>query len=109
VVLAEPLDVRGNAVILDHGLGVFTGFWHLSRIDVTVGQMVGRGEVVGLVGNTGLSTGPHLHWEMRVLGVPVDPFQWTRVAFPSLLYAEPQPVSPEPPVLEPEPQGLVDG
>jgi murein DD-endopeptidase MepM/ murein hydrolase activator NlpD len=109
VVLAEPLDVRGNAVILDHGLGVFTGFWHLSRVDVTVGQTVGRGEIVGLVGNTGLSTGPHLHWEMRVLGVPVDPFQWTRVAFPSLLYAEPQPVSPEPPVLEPEPQGLVDG
>lgn len=109
VVLAEPLDVRGNAVILDHGLGVFTGFWHLSRIDVTVGQTVGRGEVVGLVGNTGLSTGPHLHWEMRVLGVPVDPFQWTQVPFPSPVYVEPQPPSPEPPVLEPEPQGLVDG
>ena len=83
VVLAEPLDVRGQSVIIDHGLGVFSGFWHLSQIDVTVGQKVGKGEVIGLVGNTGLSTGPHLHWEMRVLGVPVDPFQWTQVVFPS--------------------------
>jgi murein DD-endopeptidase MepM/ murein hydrolase activator NlpD len=82
VVLAERLQVRGGAVILDHGLGVFTGFWHLSEIQVEVGQVVGRGQVVGLVGNTGLSTGPHLHWEMRVHGVPVDPLQWTRRAFP---------------------------
>ena len=82
VVLAEPLQVRGQVVILDHGLGVFTGFWHLSRIDVAEGQLVGRGEVIGLVGNTGLSTGPHLHWEMRVLGVPVDPLQWTHQEFP---------------------------
>ncbi len=82
VALAEPLQVRGNVVILDHGLGVFTGFWHLSQINVEAGQTVERGEVVGLVGNTGLSTGPHLHWEMRVLGVPVDPLQWTRQAFP---------------------------
>jgi murein DD-endopeptidase MepM/ murein hydrolase activator NlpD len=82
VVLAEPLQVRGKVVILDHGLGVFTGFWHLSKIQVEVGQVVGRGQVVGLVGNTGLSTGPHLHWEMRVHGVPVDPLQWTRRTFP---------------------------
>jgi murein DD-endopeptidase MepM/ murein hydrolase activator NlpD len=82
VVLAEPLQVRGNAVILDHGLGVFTGYWHLSQIDVAVGQAVGKGEVIGLAGNTGLSTGPHLHWEMRVREVPVDPLQWTREEFP---------------------------
>ena len=82
VVLAEPLQVRGNAVILDHGLGVFSGFWHLSQIDVAVGQVVGKGQVIGLVGNTGLSTGSHLHWEMRVREVPVDPLQWTREEFP---------------------------
>ncbi len=82
VALAEPLQVRGNAVILDHGLGVLTGFWHLSRIDVVAGQVVGKGEVIGLVGDTGLSTGPHLHWEMRVLNVPVDPVQWTAREFP---------------------------
>jgi murein DD-endopeptidase MepM/ murein hydrolase activator NlpD len=82
VVLAEELEVRGNAVIIDHGLGVMTGFWHLSQIDVEAGHEVGTGELVGLVGSTGLSTGPHLHWEMRVGGVPVDPMQWTRRAFP---------------------------
>ncbi len=82
VALAEPLQVRGNAVILDHGWGVFTAFWHLSQIDVVAGQVVGRGEVIGLVGDTGLSTGPHLHWEMRVWGVPVDPVQWTQQVFP---------------------------
>jgi murein DD-endopeptidase MepM/ murein hydrolase activator NlpD len=82
VALAEPLQVRGKGVILDHGLGVFTSFWHLSQIDVTLGQLVGKGEAIGLAGNTGLSTGPHLHWEMRVLGVPVDPQQWTRRTFP---------------------------
>lgn len=82
VVMAEPLQVRGNVVILDHGLGVLTGFWHLSRIDVQVGQVVSQGEVVGLVGSSGRSTGPHLHWEMRVGGVPVDPVQWTRQEFP---------------------------
>jgi murein DD-endopeptidase MepM/ murein hydrolase activator NlpD len=54
----------------------------LSQINVETGQTVERGEVVGLVGSTGLSTGPHLHWEMRVFGVPVDPMQWTRQTFP---------------------------
>jgi murein DD-endopeptidase MepM/ murein hydrolase activator NlpD len=82
VALAEPLQVRGNAIILDYGLGVFNGFWHLSQIDVQVGEVVTKGQVIGLVGNTGLSTGPHLHWEMQVLGVPVDPFQWTEQTFP---------------------------
>jgi murein DD-endopeptidase MepM/ murein hydrolase activator NlpD len=66
---------------LDHGWGVFSGFWHLSQIDVTVGQQVDRGEVIGLVGNTGLSTGAHLHWEMQVRGVPVNPVQWTTESF----------------------------
>ncbi len=103
VVLADALDVRGNAVILDHGLGVFSGFWHLSRIDVIEGQTVGRGEVVGLVGSSGLSTGPHLHWEMRVLGVPVDPFQWTQVVFPSPpIGSAPEPDALEPPAAIPE-------
>ncbi len=78
VVMAEPLTVRGNAIVIDHGWGVMTGYWHLFRIDVIVGQTVTRGERIGLIGNTGLSTGPHLHWEMWVNGISVDALQWTR-------------------------------
>lgn len=78
VVLAEALDVRGNAVVVDHGRGVMSGYWHLSQIDVAVGQAVEAGSLLGRAGNTGLSTGAHLHWEMRVMGVQVDPLQWVQ-------------------------------
>lgn len=83
VILAEDLEVRGGAVIIDHGLGLTSNFWHLSRIDVEPGQQVAPGEVIGLVGTTGLSTAAHLHWEMRVGSIAVDPMQWTQVDFPS--------------------------
>ncbi len=76
VVLAEQMFVRGNAVVLDHGNGVFTGYWHLSEIDVKPGDKVKPGQLMGKVGSTGLSTGAHLHWEMRVNGMAVDPLQW---------------------------------
>lgn len=71
------LATRGNSVMLDHGLGVFTAYHHLSRIDVTQGQDIAQGQVVGGVGATGLATGPHLHWELIVGGVNVDPVFWT--------------------------------
>jgi len=76
VVLAEPLFVRGNAVVLDHGNGVFTGYWHMQSLAVKAGDRVRAGDTLGEVGSTGLSTGAHLHWEMRVSGVPIDPMQW---------------------------------
>lgn len=82
VALAEPLQVRGNAVILDHGLGVYSGYYHLSEILVAEGQQVAQGDVIGHAGNTGLSTGVHLHWEMRVGGVLVNPLEWTFRQFP---------------------------
>jgi murein DD-endopeptidase MepM/ murein hydrolase activator NlpD len=82
VVLADALDVRGNAVILDHGAGVHTGYWHLWKILVREGQSVTQGDVLGRVGTTGLSTGAHLHWEVRVGDVAVDPLQWTRELMP---------------------------
>jgi murein DD-endopeptidase MepM/ murein hydrolase activator NlpD len=63
----------GNAVVVDHGGGFATVYAHLSRIDVSVGTAVSAGSVVGLVGSTGLSTGPHLHFEIRVNGTAVDP------------------------------------
>ncbi len=72
VVLNEPLTIRGNAVIIDHGWGVLTGYWHLSASEVQVGQQLERGDLIGRVGNTGLSTGAHLHWEVWVGGISVD-------------------------------------
>ena len=84
VVLAEPLTVRGNAVILDHGAGVHTGYWHLGQIFVKEGDEVAQGDPLGRVGNTGLSTGAHLHWEMRVGTVAVDPLQWIGQTMPPI-------------------------
>jgi murein DD-endopeptidase MepM/ murein hydrolase activator NlpD len=85
VVLAEPLTVRGNAVILDHGAGVHSGYWHLWQIFVANGDEVQKGDVLARVGNTGLSTGAHLHWELRVGDVAVDPLQWTQEVMPRAL------------------------
>jgi murein DD-endopeptidase MepM/ murein hydrolase activator NlpD len=63
----------GNVVYIDHGNGLSTRYGHLSRIDVTVGQQIKRGERLGLVGSTGRSTGPHLHYEVRINNQPVNP------------------------------------
>ena len=82
VVFAAPLTVRGNATIIDHGLGVYSGFWHQSGILVNVGDMVEQGQVIGLVGETGRATGAHLHWELWVNGVQVDPLEWLNQVYP---------------------------
>lgn len=82
VVLAEKLAVRGNAVLLDHGLGLFSGYWHQSRLIVAVGQIVRQGELIGFVGDTGLATGSHLHWEIRLNGIAVEPLQWVQHSIP---------------------------
>ena len=74
VVLAKNLFFTGNTVILDHGLGIYSLYAHLSRIDVKLGELVKNGDLVGLAGATGRVTAPHLHWAMRVQGARVDPF-----------------------------------
>jgi murein DD-endopeptidase MepM/ murein hydrolase activator NlpD len=76
VILTDTLEMRGNVVLINHGWGVVTGYWHLSKIDVNIGDEVKCGEPFAYVGNTGLSTGSHLHWEMWVNGVSVDAEQW---------------------------------
>jgi hypothetical protein len=78
----DQVQLRGNVVILDHGLGVFTTYAHLSSVDVQVGQMVDKGQPFAKVGNTGLSTGPHLHWELWVNGQNVDPTEWVEKDVP---------------------------
>ncbi len=83
VVLAEELPIHGNNILLDHGQGVFSGYAHLNEILVSVGDDVQKGQLIGRMGTTGQSTGSHLHWEMFVQGVPVDPAQWLTQDFRS--------------------------
>ncbi len=73
VALARALPVRGNYILVDHGLGVFTGYAHLSKLLVAEGDIVDAGRTIGLVGSTGLSTGPHLHWDAVAQGTFFDP------------------------------------
>lgn len=73
VVAANPRGGYGNATIIDHGGGVATLYAHQSEMFVASGTVVGAGQVIGSVGSTGFSTGPHLHFEVRVRGIPVDP------------------------------------
>ena len=79
VALAEELYFSGNTVVIDHGLGVYTFYGHLEKIDVAAGDAVGSGGVIGLVGGTGRATGPHLHWGLTVEGARVNPVEIVRV------------------------------
>ncbi len=81
VVFAGPLDIRGNATIIDHGWGVFTVYCHQSSQSVRVGDMVKAGQIIGFTGSTGRVSGPHLHWELWVDGVVVDAMQWVSQSF----------------------------
>lgn len=79
VVLAKDLFFSGNAVFIDHGHGLYTTYLHLSKLDVKAGDVVERGQQLGLAGATGRVTGPHLHWGVRLLDARVDPFSLVRL------------------------------
>ena len=80
--LADPdLFFTGGTVIVDHGHGVCTLYAHLSAIDVAPGDRLAAGASLGRIGKTGRVTGPHLHWELWVDGVPVDAMQWVTEKF----------------------------
>lgn len=68
----------GNAVLIDHGFGITTKYGHLSRADVVIGQEVKRGQLIGAVGETGRTTGPHLHYEVHIHETPVNPAKYLR-------------------------------
>jgi len=82
VVFADFLTIRGNVTYIDHGWGVYSGYLHQNEISVSVGDQIQRGQVIGQVGSTGRVTGPHLHWEIWVGGVPVEPLDWVEQTIP---------------------------
>ena len=82
VVMKERFDDSGNTVIVDHGWGVLSMYFHLDDFaDIEVGTKVSQGNPIGTIGKTGYATGYHLHWELRVNNIPVDPMQWTKQTF----------------------------
>ena len=101
VVMARDCYMSGQTIILWHGAGVFTAYFHLSRMGVEVGEAVKHRQLIGRVGSTGRSTGPHLHWGVKVDGLWVDPRSAQRL---DLASGE---VSASPELPEPGPPGLV--
>ena len=82
VILAEErFYLHGKTVTIDHGQGITTIYLHLKSINVKKGDTVTKGQVIGRVGETGLATGPHLHWGLYVHGVPVDPLPWVKIEY----------------------------
>jgi murein DD-endopeptidase MepM/ murein hydrolase activator NlpD len=75
---ADFMNGYGRAVMIDHGNGISTLYGHLSGFAVTPGQMVRRGDTLGYVGQSGRSTGPHLHYEVRIFNTPVNPYKYLR-------------------------------
>jgi hypothetical protein len=81
VTLSEMMHTFGNAVVIGHGQGVSTSYSHMTERRVALGEIVERGQLIGTMGTTGVSTGPHLHWGMIVRDISVDPSQWEQWAF----------------------------
>jgi len=82
IVFTGLKKVRGNATIIDHGQGVYSGLYHQAEIIGSVGDHITAGQLIGKIGDTGRVTGYHLHWEVWVNGIQVNPTQWLNVTFP---------------------------
>lgn len=89
VVLADDLFYGGNTVVVDHGLGLYSFYMHLDRITVVPGDRVARGNEIGRLGSTGRSTGPHLHFGMKLRGVNVNPLSMVHLPISELTGATP--------------------
>lgn len=82
VALKERYELTGNTVVIDHGCGVLSMFCHLdSFANIEPGQKITKGNPIGIMGKTGFASGDHLHWEMRLNNIPIDPMQWTKANF----------------------------
>ncbi len=73
VVLIEDLFFGGNTLILDHGMGLYSVYMHLSKINVSKGEKISKRQIIGLVGMSGRTTGPHLHLSVKLQGISVNP------------------------------------
>jgi murein DD-endopeptidase MepM/ murein hydrolase activator NlpD len=78
---SDFMNGYGRVVMIDHGNGISTLYGHLSGFAVSVGQLIRRGDSVGYVGQSGRSTGPHLHYEVRIFNTPVNPHKYLRFSF----------------------------
>jgi murein DD-endopeptidase MepM/ murein hydrolase activator NlpD len=81
VVFADFLGGYGRAIMIDHGHGITTRFGHLANFAVIAGQKIQRGDTIGYVGLSGRSTGPHLHYEVRINDTPVNPYKYLRLTY----------------------------
>ena len=79
ITLVDTMGGYGRTIMIDHGNGISTRYGHLSGFAVTVGQRVQRGDLIGYVGESGRSTGPHLHYEVRINDTPVNPYKYLRM------------------------------
>ena len=82
VLVADFYPIKGGLVVIDHGAGLYSLYFHQSKLHVAVGETVTAGQLIGEVGSTGLSTGPHLHWEMRLNEVATNPLAWVGKVLP---------------------------
>ena len=85
VVMAKERVISGYSVVVAHLPGVYSIYFHLDSLDVKVGEYVARADTLGTVGKTGLATGPHLHWEVRINGVPVNPRELTKTGITGII------------------------
>jgi murein DD-endopeptidase MepM/ murein hydrolase activator NlpD len=74
--VAKNFQIYGKTIVVDHGFGVMTFYMHLSKIKVNVGELVQQGQIIGLSGHTGYSTGPHLHVTVRINNISIDPIKF---------------------------------
>lgn len=83
VIIKDRYTYSGNTVVIDHGWGILSLYFHLDALpeNLTVGKLVKKGNPIGTVGKTGYANGYHLHWEMRINNIPVDPMEWTKPGF----------------------------
>jgi hypothetical protein len=79
IVLAENLFFGGNTIVIDHGLGIYTVYMHLDRFEALLGQLVSKGDLIGFVGSSGRSTGPHLHFGVKIMATNANPLSLTKL------------------------------